>query len=100
LTKINWGFEKNPQCVKINVDLEPIINYQSNELLKEFKDIFALTYKNLKGLPLDIAQHWIELDTSIPLVHQTRYQLNPNYAAIVKHDIDILLAIGFIKLVE
>jgi hypothetical protein len=100
LTKINWGFENNPQCVKINVDLKPIINYQSNELLKEFKDIFALTYKTLKGLPPDITQHWIELDTSIPLVHQTRYQLNPNYAATVKHDIDILLAMGFIKLVE
>jgi len=28
------------------------------------------------------------------------YQLNPNYVAIVKHDIDKLFAIGFIKLVE
>jgi len=54
----------------------------------------------LKGIPLDIAQHWIELDTSIPLVHQARYWLNFNYAAIVKHDMDKLLAIGFIKHVE
>jgi hypothetical protein len=82
------------------VDLEPIVNYQLNELLKEFKDIFALTYKNLKGLPPNIAQHWIELDTSIPHVHQTRCQLNPNYAATIKHDIDIFLVVGFIKLVE
>ncbi len=36
----------------------------------------------------------------IPLVHQARYRLNPNYAAIVKQYIDKLLAASFIKLVE
>ncbi len=100
LTKINLGFEENPQQVKINVNLEPIISYQLIDLLKEFKDIFAWTYKNLKGIRPDIAQHWIELDTLIPHVHQTRYQLNPNYVAIVKQDIDKFFATSFIKHVE
>jgi hypothetical protein len=36
----------------------------------------------------------------IPLAHQTRYWLNPNYVAIVKHGIDKLLTTDFIKLVE
>ncbi len=27
------------------------------------------TYKNLKGIPLEIAQHEIEFDTIVPLVH-------------------------------
>jgi hypothetical protein len=49
----------------------------------------------LKGIPPEIAQHWIKLDTTIPLVHH-----NPNYAAIVKHDINKLLVASFIKLVE
>ncbi len=80
--------------------LEPIVNYQLIELLKEFKGIFAQTYKNLKGTPIDVAQYWIELDTSIPPTHQVRYQLNPNYATIVKQDIDKLLAVGFIKPIE
>jgi hypothetical protein len=54
----------------------------------------------LKGIPLDVAQHQIELDTSIPLSHQARYQLNPSYAAIVKKDIDKLFATSFIKPIE
>jgi len=33
----------------------------------------------------------------VPLAHQARYWLNPNYVTIVKQDIDELLAIGFIK---
>ncbi len=88
LTKIDLAFEENLQQVDSSVDLELVINYQLIDLLKEFKDIFAWTYNDLKGIPPKIAQHQIELDTSIPHVHQARYQLNPNYAAIVKHDID------------
>ncbi len=73
LTKINLCFEKKLTTVKISVDLESIINYQLIELLKEFKDIFAWTYKDLKGIPPYVAQHQIELDTMIPHAHQARY---------------------------
>jgi hypothetical protein len=70
------------------------------KLLKKFKDIFVWTYKDLKGIPLDVIQHRIELDTSIPHVHQIRYRLNPIYVTIIKQYIDKLLVVGFIKLVE
>jgi hypothetical protein len=68
--------------------------------LKEFKDVFTWTYKDLKRIPPKLAQHKIELDSTIPLAHQTKYRLNPNYATMVKQDINKLLAIGFIKSIE
>jgi hypothetical protein len=68
--------------------------------LKEFKDVFTWTYKDLKGVPLELAQHKIKLDTTIPPAHQAKYKLNPNYATVVKQDIDKLLAVGFIQYVE
>jgi hypothetical protein len=40
------------------------------------------------------------LDTTIPLAHQARYRLNPNYATIVKQNIDKLLVDGFIEYVK
>jgi hypothetical protein len=92
------GSKKNLQQVKINVDIELVVSFQVIQLLKEFKNIFTWTYKDLKGIPLEITQHWIELDTLIPLVHQTRYRLNHDYLA--KHDIDKLFVACFIKLVE
>jgi hypothetical protein len=70
------------------------------QLLKEFKIIFAWTYKNLKRIPPKLTQHKIELDTTIPMAHQVRYKLNPNYAIVVKQDINKLLIVGFIQLVE
>ncbi len=54
------------------------------QLLKEFKDVFAWTYKNLKMIPLELAQHIIELDNTIPLAHHARYILNPNYVIVIK----------------
>jgi hypothetical protein len=36
----------------------------------------------------------------IPLTHQTRYRLNPNYVVIVKQNIDKLLVTSFIKPME
>jgi hypothetical protein len=61
-------------------------------MLKEFKDIFAWTYKDMKGIPLELAQHRIELDITIPLAHQAMYKSNSNYATMVKRNIDKLLA--------
>jgi hypothetical protein len=45
-------------------------------MLKEFKNVFTWTYTDLKGVPLKLAQHKIELDTTIALAHQVRYKLN------------------------
>jgi len=55
------------------------------------------TYKDGKGIPLKLAQHRIELDTTIPSAHQAKYKINPNYATIIKQDIDKLLATRFIE---
>jgi len=38
-------------------------------LLKEFKEVFAWTYKDLKGIPPKPTQQKIELDNTIPLAH-------------------------------
>jgi hypothetical protein len=59
--------------VKVNFTHELVVTNQLIELLKEFKDVFSWTYKDFRSIPLKVAQHWIELDTTIPPVHQARY---------------------------
>ncbi len=51
--------------------------------MKEFKNVFTWTYKDMKGIPSKLAQHIIELDISILLAHHAMYRLNPNYVTIV-----------------
>jgi hypothetical protein len=45
----------------MNFALESVVIDQMIGLLKEFKDVFAWTYKDLKCIPPEIVQHHIEL---------------------------------------
>jgi hypothetical protein len=62
--------------------------------------MFAWSYKELIAIPPHITQHRIDLDTTIPLACQAKYQMNLNYVAMVKQDLDKLLAVGFIAPME
>ncbi len=55
--KLNLGIDVKPQMVKINARLETGKVLELQQLLKEFKDVFAWTYKYPKGIPLELAQH-------------------------------------------
>jgi hypothetical protein len=86
--------------VKVNSTLQPEKVWKLEELLREYDDGFAWTYKDMKGILLELAQHVIELDTTIPLAHHARYRLNPNEATTKKQNIDKLFVVGFIQHVE
>jgi len=70
--------------VKINAQLKTSKVLEMEQLLKKFKNVFAWTYKDLKRIPLKLAQHKIKLDTTIPSTHHAKYRLNPNYATTIK----------------
>jgi hypothetical protein len=60
LMKFNLGIDAKPYMVKLNAQLETSKVLEVEQLLKEFRDVFAWTYKDLKWLPLKLAQHKIE----------------------------------------
>ena len=74
--QLNLGTTKDPKLVKIAKDLGEIEAKVKESLLK-FKDVFALTYKNMKGIPPHICEQKIELQPKAQHVRQMHY----NYAA-------------------
>jgi hypothetical protein len=82
--KFNLGIDVQPHKVQINAQSTTSKVLKLEQLLKEFKDVFAWTYKDMKGIPLGLAQHRIELDSIIPLAHQARYRINPKYIIGIK----------------
>jgi hypothetical protein len=66
------------------------------EILRDYKDVFAWTYEDMKGIPPHICEHKIELKPNTKPIKQSRYRMNLNYAAKVKEKIDKLLKAGFI----
>ncbi len=70
--KLNMGTMEQPQCMKINAQLIMTQIGSLKIFLHDFKDLFAWTYKDIKGIPLELTWHKIELNTIIPWVHQAK----------------------------
>ncbi|MCO5554465.1 hypothetical protein L7F22_007994 [Adiantum nelumboides] len=70
------------------------------ELLKEFKDIFAWTYHDMKGVPPSVVQHTIPMISTAKPVQQRPYPMNPKYAKIVQEELEKLIQCGFIYPIE
>jgi hypothetical protein len=75
---------ENLQTIKVNVQLIEENMNSMKKLLLEYKDMFTWTYKDLKGVPPKLAQHRIELDTSIAPAHHVRYKMNQNCVTTIK----------------
>ena len=96
---LNLRTPKDLKLVKIAKDLG---KYEAKvkDLLLKFRDVFAFTYKDMKGIPPHVCEHKIELQPEAKLVRQMRYRMNPNNVAKVKEEIDKYLEAGFIYPVD
>ena len=90
------GTQEDPKNVRISVDLSGQFKSDIHALLREFKDIFAWQYTDMKGVDPRFCQHRINLKKDAVPVVQRRYRMNPNFAKQVKEEIDKLLKVGFI----
>ena len=69
-------------------------------LLKEYQDVFARGYTNLKGLLQEMGQMKIELFPDTKLVKKRPYKLAHKYKEIVKTKIDNMVKDRIIHLVD
>ena len=91
------GTTEDLRAVSIAKNLPPKTRSTMIMLLQEYRDVFAWSHEDIKGLNPKFFQNQINLTTDAKPVQQRRYRMNPNYAARVKEEIDKLLKIGFIR---
>ena len=94
---MNMGTTSEPRTIYIAKNLPPSPRTTLIALLGEYRDVFAWSYDDMKGLDPKFYQHQINLPTDAKPVQQRRYRMNPNYTTRVKEEIDKLLKIGFIR---
>ena len=92
------GEEFKPMYIAAN--LEPEEESELIKLLKEYKDVFAWSFKDLKGVDLAICQHTISMREDAKPSKQRPYTYNDNFAAKIKEEIDKLREAGFIYEIE
>jgi len=61
IEECNIGTKENPKLIKISKSLPPTEKVIYLELLKEFQDVFAWSYEDLKSYGTSIIQHTIPI---------------------------------------
>ncbi|MCO5564939.1 hypothetical protein L7F22_018609 [Adiantum nelumboides] len=92
--------QKETKPIHISKRLEAPFRKELIALLREFQDIFAWEYADMRGLDPKCYQHKIHLKPDAVSMKQHLYQMNPNLAKQVKVEIDRLLQVGFITPID
>ncbi|KAL2631183.1 hypothetical protein R1flu_015869 [Riccia fluitans] len=59
--EVDIGTEDRPKIIRIGATLSPQERQQYVNLLREFEDVLAANYRDMKGIPPEIAEHRIDL---------------------------------------
>ena len=68
--------------------------------MQEHRDVFAWSYKDLKGVDVAVCQHTIPLQANAKPSKQCPYSYNDNYAMKIKEDVNRLKEASFIYEIE
>lgn len=96
----NLGDEKDPRVIMVGDDWNPVLKAAAFKIFLEYKDVFAWTYKDLKGVPPELCVHRIPLMEGARPVRKRPYRMNKNYAAKVQEEIEKMLDAGIIFRVQ
>ena len=91
MEEVNLGTGEESKPVNVAKEMPPEENSAMVALLKEFRDVFAWSYEDMQGLDPQLYHYQIHLSKDAKSVVHRCYQMNPNYAAKVKEEIDKLL---------
>lgn len=72
--------ESGTKSILVSLRLEEDFCQDLLDLLKEFQDVFAWEYFDMKGLNLKFYQHKIHLKPDAVPIKQHRYRMNPHMA--------------------
>ena len=97
--EINIGTKNEQKMIKIGKGTSEKERNDLVNIVKEYRDVFAFTYDELKDYREDLFQHTIPLKQDIKEVKPFRQKLrqtNPKIAPIVKKELEKMLVVGII----
>ena len=94
--EINIGTDEEPRNIKIGKGTSDKERKDLIELVKEYRDVFAFTYDELKAYRDDVFQHTIPLRSEAKPFRQKLRRINPKLASMVQKELQKMLAAGII----
>ena len=89
---VNLGIKQNPQNINLGKNSTHYERATFMKLFKEFKDVFACTYKYLKNYDTKIIQYIIPLKEYAKPFQQKLRKMHPSLEPLVKKQLKKLLA--------
>jgi len=93
---INLGTEEDKKEIKIWASLEASVKKRVIELLKEYVDVFAWSYRDKPGLDTDIVVHRLPLKPECLPVKQKLRRTRPDMALKIKEEMHKQIDVGFL----
>ena len=87
LDTINLGTEDDKKEIKIGANLEPSVKERLIQLLHDYVEIFAWSYKDMPDLDTDIVMHRMPLKPECPSVKQKPGRTRPDMALKIKEEV-------------
>ena len=94
--EVNIGTKEEPRMVKIGKSTPKDEKEQIINLLREYRDVLAFTYDELKVYREDVIQHTIPLKEEAKPFRQKLRQINPKLAPLVQQELQKMLKAGII----
>jgi hypothetical protein len=91
VAECNIGTEQDPKFVKLSSNLSREKRAEYTEILKEFADVFAWTYKDLITYDTSVNEHKIPLKEEAKPFWQKLRQINPMLLPIMEREVKKLL---------
>jgi ribonuclease HI len=90
--KVNLGTSENPQCINLGLGCSKQEKAAFVKLFKEFKDVFAWTYEDLKTFDPNIIQHVIPMKPQTLPFQQKLRKMHPKLEPTVQKELNKLLS--------
>jgi hypothetical protein len=90
-TECNIGTQEEPKFVKLSSSLTNKQRVEYTELLKEFADVFAWAYEDLKTYDTSVIEHKIPLKEEAKPFRQKLRQINPMLLPVMEREVKKLL---------
>ena len=97
---INLGTDDEPKMVQIGNTITSSEKDALVTLLKEFKEEFALSYKDIPGIDIDRVQHCIHTNLAMKPIKQKLRRIKPKWTFKINEKVEKEYNAGFLRVVN
>ncbi|XP_049359184.1 uncharacterized protein LOC125823856 [Solanum verrucosum] len=100
LKEVNLGNDEDPRPTYLSAFLEVDEEAAYMNILKEYRDVFAWSYKEMPGLNPKVAVHQMAVKNSSRPVKQAQRRFRPDLVPLIENEVNKLIEAGFIREVK